>query len=61
MDANDKRKKAEPEEIDISNGSLFLMIRNLEREVKYLKSQIVKYEPMIEQSYGQTMRVGGGS
>jgi hypothetical protein len=36
----DKRRKAHPEEIDTSNGALFLKIVYLERRVKYLEDQI---------------------
>lgn len=35
-DQPDKRRKAHGEEIDTSNGALFLRIVELERQVKYL-------------------------
>jgi len=59
MSNEDKRKKMESETIDISNGALFLMIRDLEREVKYLKNQIDEIRPMAENAHIHTMRIGG--
>lgn len=56
---NDKSKKSVGEEVDISNGSLFLMIKNLERKIQGLELEIKHLKPMIDQSYGQTMRIGG--
>ena len=56
----DKRRKARPSEVDISNSALFLRIVQLERQVKFLQRQIDLMQPHVEYAYGQTMSVGGG-
>lgn len=48
----DKRKKAHPEEVDISNGALFLRIAELERQVKYLEKEIYRMSQNIDWRIG---------
>ncbi len=55
----DKRKKAHPEDVDISNGALFLRVVALEREIKGLKQRLNEMEPRIGHAYLHTMRIGG--
>ena len=43
----DKQKKAHGEEVDISNGALFLRISDLERQVKYLDAQLTKLKDEV--------------
>lgn len=51
-----KRKKAHGEEIDISNGALFLRIAELERQVKYLNRCV---DELKDQARDIPFRVGG--
>lgn len=61
----DKLKKMHGEEIDISNGALFLRIAELERLVKYLDNERAKMQSQIDRLQDQArdipFRVGGGN
>lgn len=46
---NSKEGKSIGHEIDISNGSLFLMIKELERDIKALKFDIKKLQEQLHQ------------
>lgn len=60
MKPPDPPTKADPVEVDISPGALFLRIVELEREVKGMRRQIAEMEPRVWHAWTQTARIGGG-
>ncbi len=54
----DKRKKAHPTEIDISNGALFLRIADLERKVTYLMKEVDKLRQHNTDPVAHNIRIG---
>jgi regulator of replication initiation timing len=59
-ETTDKRKKAHGEEIDISNGVLFLRIAELERQVGYLDRELNKLKRDVSRVESNTdFRIGG--
>jgi hypothetical protein len=61
MKKNEKRRKAQGEEINISNGALFLRIVELERAVAYLGREIDKLQEHSRDPVAHNIRIGGTS
>ena len=60
MTPEDKRRKAEPEVVDISNGALFLRIVALEREIQGLRLELRDVGAAARRADLETMRIGTG-
>lgn len=57
----DKRRKAHPEEVDTSNGALFLRTVHLEHENQALRMSLRELERRVEalERNAAVMRIGG--